>query len=412
MGLRDKILGKKKDVVGQSFTTFTEYTPVFTSYSGSIYEQELTRSAIDRFAVACSKLKPEAHGTALPRMQKAFTTSPNQYMTWPKFLARLATIYECDTTAYVVPAFAWDMQTITGIFPLKCEFSEIVDFHGEPWIRFHFANGDVSALELKYVCILTKYQYDSDFYGSPNVLSTTMKLIDAQAQAQSAAIKNGAAIRFIGSLTGQVREEDMKKKRERFIEDNLSNSNTSGLLLYDQTFSDVKQIDPKSYTIDSDEMERINESVYTYFGTNKDILQNSYDEDTWGAWYEGKVEPFAVQLGEGLTQMLFTQRERVNNGVTFSSNRLEYASNASKRNMIRDMLDRGVISLNEGREILQLPPVPGGDVRVIRGEYLNADSVSEAAPATDTDGSDVEEKSYDSDSEGQGDEKDADKSGA
>lgn len=376
MGLLDSLFKKPKDVQGIGYKTFTDIAPVFTSYDGGIYQQELTRAAISRFATACSKLKPEIEGNSKPHINKLFQTSPNEYMTWPKFLARLATIYECDSTAYIVPGFSRDMTRIVGLFPLKCEFAEVVEFQGIPWIRFHFASGDTSAIELENVCIISKFQYKSDLFGEPNCLQNTMQLIHAQNEAQNSAIKNGAKIRFIGSLTGQVREEDMKKKRERFVADNLGPDNESGLLLYDQTFSDVKQIQPQSYTIDAQEMARIEESVLTYFATSKAILQNSFKEDDWAAYYEGKIEPWAIQVGEGLNKMLFTQREQATNKISFSSSRLAYASNASKRNMIRDMLDRGVFTINEAREILQLPKVPDGDIRVIRGEYLNADAIS------------------------------------
>lgn len=410
MGLLDKIWKKPKHVEASEFHTFTEYTPVFSSYNGKIYEQELTRSVIERFAVACSKLKPEIKGNSLPQVVKAINTAPNDFMTWPRFLARLATIFECDTTAYVVPVFDRDVTTIIGLYPLKCEFAEILEFKGQPWIRFTFRDGEQAALEMKYVCILSKFQYISDFFGSGNCIGQTMNLIVAQNEAQLNAIKNGATIRFIGSLTGQVREEDMKKKRERFVKDNLSKDNESGIMLYDQTFSDVKQVEPQSFTIDNSEMQRIKDNVFNYFGINEDILQNKHSEDQWSAWYEGRIEPFAVQLGEGLTNMLFSQREQHTNEITFSSNRLQYASNASKRNMIRDMLDRGVISLNEAREILQLPPVDGGDIRVIRGEYVNTDSVSALSVSPEEDAT-VDEHDLtkkDSDKHGSKDETDAD----
>jgi hypothetical protein len=39
------------------------------------------------------------------------------------------------------------------------------------------------------------------------------------------------------------------------------------------------------------------------------------------------------------------------------------------------MLDRGVMSINEARELFNYPPVEGGDVRTIRGEYKSADEV-------------------------------------
>ena len=374
MGILDKLLKKPKrqpSAGAPFFKTITEYSPAFSTFGGSVYEEELTRAAIDRFATGCSRLKPEIEGTAMPRMARAIESSPNRFETWPRFLYRLATILECDTTAYIVPSYDPNFN-INGIWNLKPDMVEIVEYGGEPWMRFHLRTGDKMAIELDNVCILSKYQYDSDFFGTENALDNTLRLMDAQSKAQMDAIRSGAAIRFVGSLSGQVREEDISKKRERFSEENLSDANKSGIMLYDTTFSNVEQVKPYNYTIDADEMKRIETSVYNYFGINEDILQNHFNEDHWDAYYEGRIEPFAVQLGDGLSHMLFTQQQRIRNKISFSSNRLEYATSASKRNMIRDMLDRGVFSINEAREILQLPPVEDGDQRVIRGEYVDA----------------------------------------
>lgn len=351
---------------------------MFSSYNGKVYEQELTRAAIERFATACSKLKPEVTGNSASRVARALQVAPNSIMTWPTFLKRAGAIYDADGTLVIVPTLdPRDGRSITGLFPLRFEYAEVLEYAGEPWIRFHFASGDSQSIELSNVCIINKFQIDSDIFGEDNCIDETMKLIHAQTQAQNNAIKNGAKIRFIGSLNGQVREEDLKKKRDRFMEDNFGANNESGLMLYDNTFQEVRQVEPQSYVIGNDEMKRIQENVCNYFGINEDILQNKYAEDVWGAWYEGKVEPFAIALGEGLTKMCYSPTQ-INHGnsIAFSANRLEYASNASKRNMVRDMLDRGVFTINEAREVLQLPKVPDGDVRVIRGEYVNAAMVS------------------------------------
>lgn len=378
MGFLDKIIRRPHNEVqsGKGFQTFTETTPIFTQYSGRIYEQELTRAAIERFATACSKLKPEIVGSANRAIVSAVNTQPNEFMTWSTFLKRLGAIFDIDGTAFVVAVLSPDGERTEGYFPLSCEVAEIVEYHGKPWVIFNFATGERSAIELEHVAILTKFQYSSDLLGEVNCLGQTMNLIHAQNEAQTAAIKNGARIRFIGSLTGQVREEDMKKKRERFIKDNLTADNANGLMLYDQTFDSIKQIEPQSYVISDSEMQRIEDNVCTYFGISKPILQNNFTEEQWDAWYEGRVEPFAIALSEGLTALSFTKREQLTNRITFSSNRLEYASSASKRNMVRDMVDRGIMTINEGREILQLPPLEDGDTRIIRGEYKDADVVT------------------------------------
>lgn len=407
MGFVDKILGRKpqKDAAKAApfFETFTEYAPAFSTFRGGVYELALTRAAIDRFATACSKLKPEVGGTAKPRITRAIHTAPNSQMSWPQFLARLATILECDTTAYVVPEFAWDGETYTGLWPLKANYAELVDYADEPWLRFHMPTGKTAAIELKHVCIINKFQYESDLFGSDNVLDGTMRLLDMQEKSQEHSLKTGSNIRFVGQLVGQVREDEIAKKRDRFSADNLSAENTSGVMLYDNTFANLEQVKPYSYAVSDGEMSRITESVYSYFGTNQKILQNSYNEEEWNAYYEGKVEPFAIQLGEGLSRMLFTQQERARNWVSFSSNRLEYASSPSKRNMIRDMLDRGVFCIDDAREILQMPPLPNGEgqVRVIRGEYIDATMLEEHKKDTDPPSRDTTKK--DSDEHGSGD---------
>ncbi len=381
MGLLDKIFKKPhSEAHGLGFQTFTEYEPVFTTWNGRVIEQELTRAAIERFASACSKLKPEIYGSTNEDVVRAIHTQPNDLMTWSGFLNRVATCYDTDGTAVIAPVFSRDYR-IVGYFPLKFATADVIDLNGEPWIKFYFNVGDPATLRLSEVAIISKLKYESDIFGAPNCLGQTMQLIHAQGEAQQNAIENSAKIRFIGQLNGQVREDDMNKKRERFVADNLSANNEGGLLVYDATWANVREIKQDSYTISPEEMKRIEDNVFNYFGINKDILQNSYDEDGWNAYYEGKIEPFAVALSEGLTSMTFSPRERysrdrgIKNYISFSSNRLEYASMNSKIKAICNMVDRGLMSINQALEIMQLPPVEDGDTRVIRGEYVNVDSI-------------------------------------
>ena len=133
-------------------------------------------------------------------------------------------------------------------------------------------------------------------------------------------------------------------------------------------------MDSKPWVINAAQQKLIEESVYEYFGVNADILTNKAFGDAWTAFYEGAIEPFAIQFSEVMTKMLFTLRERTQgNEVMATANRLQYLSNADKLNVSSQMLDRGIMSINDVREIWNLPAVDGGDVRIIRGEYYNAD---------------------------------------
>ena len=359
----------------QGYKTFTEYAPTFSAWRGSLYEQLLTRTAVERFAVACSSLKPEMVGppNSKPRVRALYETQPNDFMTWPTFLRRVATLYEVDTTAFIVQTLDRDLEC-ESLLPIRPTYTELCEYQGKPWVTFWLSSGDVLVTEWSNVCVLAKFQLESDVFGGGNdPLDPTLALMDAQRQAEELAVKNGARIRFIGRVTSLTHEDDLRRKRDRFAEDNLGPANRSGLMVYDSTFDNITQVKEDRFTLDPEEMTRIENNVFDYFGTNRKILQNSFTEDEWNAYYEGKVEPFAIRLSEGLTKLHFTRRERKQCRVMFSSSRLQYASNTTKRALVADMVDRGLMTVNEAREILQLSPIEGGDVRLARGEFYMID---------------------------------------
>ena len=78
------------------------------------------------------------------------------------------------------------------------------------------------------------------------------------------------------------------------------------MIIYDNKFSEVKQVDSKPFTVNALQMQQINENVFNYFGTSAGILQNKYTEDEWNAYYEGKIEPFALQLSLVMSNMTFS----------------------------------------------------------------------------------------------------------
>lgn len=377
MGLFDKIFRPKEaklaEIVGAYFKTLTAYTPVFQTWQGGLYEMELTRAAIHAFAMHCSKLKPEVLGTANPALKSILASRPNPFMDTSQFLYRLATILSVETTAFIVPLTDPTGQQIVGYWPLLPQRVEIVEFNGEPWLRYTFANGQHAAIEYSRVGVLVSWQYQDDFFGSGHkALSPTLELLDIQRQGMEEAIKSAATIRFMAKLAQTLRPEDIARERERFAAENLSADNKTGLMLFDAKYAEVQPIESKPWLIDEKQMALIKSNVFSYFGVNEKILQNDYDEDTWGAFYEGKIEPFAVQLGLTLTNMTFTERERAfGNQIMFSSNRLQYASNKTKVEVVQQLVDRGLMSNWQAAEVFNLPRPPGPERWVIRGEYID-----------------------------------------
>lgn len=375
IGLLEKIFPKWRQNanVNAYFKTLTAYTPVYTTYEGGVYEMELTRAAIHSFATHCSKLKPELMGTAHKSLEKTLAYKPNPYMDTSKFLYRLATILSVQNTAFIVP-LTDEFGLITGYFPLLPSRCDVLDADGEPWLRYTFATGQTATMEMSKVGVLTQFQYKSDFFGESNeALNPTLQLIHAQNQGIINGVKNSAAIRFLAKIGNLLKPEDIKNERNRFAEDNLSADNQSGLIVYDNKFSDLKQIDSKPFFINPQQMKNINENVFNYFGTNEDILQNKFNEEKWDAYYEGKLEPFAIQLALVMSNMTYTQREIAHgNGILWTANRLQYASNKTKLEISTQLFDRGRINGNMIADIWNWkhPPNGEGEKFYIRREYI------------------------------------------
>lgn len=357
------------------FKTLTPYKPVFHTWQGSIYESELIRAAIYARARHISKLKFDSTGSAKPALQSKLKQGPNQWQTWSQFLSRTSVILDVHNTAFIVPVKDKSLTT-TGYFTVLPNRCKIVEYDDELWLRYEFSGGDVGAVRLDECVILTQHQYKKDFFGETNTaLDPTLKVIDLNKQGIEEAIRNGATFRFWAKMNNFTKDADLKKEADRFGELAFG-SDSDGMLLFPNTYTDIHQYENKPFTVDPAQMELINTSVMNYFGVNTDVLQNRSYGDSWAAFYEGCVEVFAIALSDGLTKAMYTERERATgNHVMFTSNRLQYMSNSDKLAVAAQLTDRGIFSINEAREVFNLPPVDGGDIRTIRGEYKNVDDL-------------------------------------
>lgn len=378
MGFFDNLFSKRKpdrERAREVFRFIEGYRPAFRSFQGEIYESELIRGSLDAHARHSSKLKIEMKGSAKPALRAKLKSAPNKWQTWPKFLYQANTILYARNNLFIVPVFD-EYGEISGIQNIVPEKWELLDVNGKLWVRFYLEKNQRAAVELEYTGILTRFQFVNQLFGeSNNALKDTLDLQTIQGQGIEEAVKNAATFRFWARSSNWSKDEDLKKERERFNEYNFKRgSGGGGLLIFPNTLEDIHQAESKPYTLDAESQKIIKENVFDYFGTNEDILQNKATGDTWAAFYEGGPEWFGLNLGEALTQIAFSERERAaGNGFFFSSNRLQYMTTAEKLNYITQMGDRGLITRNEGREIFNLAPLPYpyGEQIMARGEYYN-----------------------------------------
>ena len=401
MGILEKIFGRREPIANASgravktFQLLEGYVPAFHSWGGSVYESDLIRAALDAHGRHAAKLAPNISGTAKQNLRNRLAIAPNDFQTWSQFLYREAVILYCRNTAFIVPTRG-EYGEINGIIGIVPQSWELVEYRGTPFIRFTLPNNKRAAVELYETGILTRYQYKNELFGESNeAMKPVLDLIAMQRQGIQEGIRNGASYRFSAQSDNWATDEDLAKEMERFNSSTFQNRKASGgMILFPNTYQNVQQLKQEAYKVDADQMNLIKQNVFDYFAVNEDIIQNKAFGDNWLAFYEGAVEWFAIQLSEVVTKMLFTDRERqFGNRVFFTSNRLQYMSNADKMNAISQMADRGLMTRNELREILNLAPLPEpfGSQIPARGEYYDVKNPpkDKAEPSGDESG-DVE----------------------
>lgn len=381
MGAFDKLLGKfkVKKLLGGYFKMLDGYVPVFSTYDGGVYEMELTRACIHTFANHCSKLLPTVNGPDSRGVQSMLDGKPNPFMTGAQFLYKAATIYETLNTCFIVPILD-NFDRLIGYYPVVPDTTEIRELHGEPYLVYTFGTGDKAAVELSRVGVVSKFLYRNDLVGENNsALDPTMQLLATQNRGIEEGIKNSASFRFMATVSNFTKGKDLSNERKTWVKENLG-PDSGGMALFPSTYTNVQQIQSAAKVVDSEQMRLIEDRVYTYFGTNSDVLCNKAVGDSWSAYYEGKIEPFAIQLSQAMTVMTYSPNERTRkNAIVWSANRLQYMTNADKLQVSSQMFDRGILSTNQIMDIWNLPHVEDGDKRYIRKEYTEITQLDQVA---------------------------------
>ena len=379
MGLLEKLFPKKyRDPVGvQRWETLTAYSARFTTRRGELYEFDQVRSAIDTLARNTGKLQIEMTGTAKGKMRTKLKIKPNEYQTWYQFWYRTRTIYEMQNNAIIIPILD-EYDNVAGLFPALPSSCDVVTYRNTEFLRYTFYGNKKAAIELDRCGIITKHQYKDDIFGDTNIaLNGTLDLLDMNRQAIKQAIKESNSFKFVARMNNYAKDEDIEAERKRVKEANMKDKE-GFLLLFSNLIGEPKQINYTPFTIDEKEVALINGNIEKYFGVSVEAIKNELTGDKASAFYEGAIEPFAIQASEVITNMLFTAIEQsTGNMFALTANRIQFMTNADKLNISSSMADRGLMTINEIRAIWQLPPIEGGDRLVARGEYYYMDPTAD-----------------------------------
>ena len=378
MGLIEKLFKKRPANNGQQMTTvetFTAYSPVFTSWGGQLYESALVREAIYAKARHIMKLKFDMIGSAKRSLYNVVRFRPNPWSTWPDFLERCNNIYETENNLIVIPVLD-DLGDTRGFWPVFPSGCEVREADGIAYLVYQLQDGTRRAMELNRCMIMRKHQLKNDFFGEGNApLAPTMELITTFEQSINESVKNAASYRFMAQVTNYMFDEDLTKERKRFDKLNFQEGG-GGLLLFNNNVTNIKQLEAAKNLVDKDQQELIEKNVWRYFGVNEGVIMNTATPEQLSTFFDGEIEPFAIKFSDGMTAMIYTEREHIaGNKAMLTANRLQYMSIADKVSVSQQLGDRGALLIDEIRDLFNYGPLPdgAGQHAPIRGEYYMVD---------------------------------------
>ena len=340
---------------------------VFTQYHGDLEYDPDVLSCIDAIARNGAKMHPrhirdnkDGMKNLKGRTYRILAKQPNEFQNAYQFYYQLITTLEIYNDA-----FAWvkkdnDLR-IQAIYPLMYDEGKYYEYNDKLFLRFKFGRMKSKYVPLDECIHLTRFVGTNGLSGGssrPIIKTLSMKHILDEGIIN--AIKTTSSIKgVLKSTKALLKSEDVKKMRDQFVEDFMSRNNKTGIGGLDATteFIPVK-IEPA--TASDGQIKEIDNKVLSYFGLNENILQSKYTEDEWNAFYESVLEPIGLQMSLEFTNKIFTPTEKeFGNEIIFESNRLQYASNKTKIELIR--YADNILTINEQREVFNLAPIEGGD---------------------------------------------------
>ena len=338
-----KPIKKEQTYTYSRFKELNSYRSYFSKFGNNIYASDDVRACVRALSEHTSKANPRCTNKQIERL---LALKPNQYMNGKDMLAKLRNILEIKNTAFLYIERD-NLNHVIGFYPVPYETAEAMEYKNGLFVRFHFSGRAAKKLTIPWedLAVLRKDYLMSDIAN---------------------AVKSTANLRgILKSTKAMLAPEDIKKQKDTFVQDYMNLENGSGIASIDSS-QEFIPIQMKPTTATAEEAKEYREKVYKYFGVNEKIIMSKYTESEYDAFYESRIEPFLVALSLELTRKIFTERElSFGAEVWFESNRLQYASAKTKISMV-SLVDRGLMTPNEFRELFNMSPYDGGDEFILR----------------------------------------------
>lgn len=362
------------------------YTNFITNYNAEIYNDLSVRSCVDTIARHVAKLKPvhiiqdeNGRNAQKSSINSLLANRPNIYMSTSDFLYKVASqlLYYGNAFVYIQKD---NKQNINGFYPIDFTSCELKEYDNNLYLKFNFNNAKNIVIPYTDIIHIRRNYSTHDLLGQDayKPLLETLTNLSKSRQSISNKVENGGKISGILKLSGMVSQSEWKTKAELFADWFKSSTSKSGGVATIDSTADFIPVNTKAESAEEAQLKYLQSEVYSYFGINEAIVNGSYNETEWQAFYESIIEGIKIQLSQEFTAKVFTEKEKeYGNIIDFNSNRLTYASTTNKVNMVKELGALGLLTTNEARELFDLPPVEDGDKRLVSLNYINADKADE-----------------------------------
>jgi len=345
---------------------------VFTPYKGDFKNDADVRACVDAIARNGAKMHPRHIRNNKDGMEnlkgslyRILAKQPNELQNAYQFYYQVITNLELYNDSFIYVQRDTDNNKVTGLYPLDFSEGKLYEYQDKIWIKFKFGRSKERFVPYDSCIHLTRFVGEDGLFGgsvTPIVKILSMKHIMDEGMIN--AIRTTQHIRgIVKSTKAMLKPEDVKKMRDQFVTDFIRNGDRSGIGGLDAT-TDFTPVKLEPTTASDSQIKIIDGKLLSYFGVSENIIQSKYSEDEWNAFYESVLEPIGLQMSLEFSNKLFTPTEKYfGNEIIFESNRLQYASNSTKIQLLR--FGTNIMTQNELREIFNLAPREDGDVILI-----------------------------------------------
>ena len=378
-----KVFGDDKNVqLGTRLQLVNGYEAVFTNYDGQIYDNPTVRACIDTIARNAAKLNPK-HIRSTDKNYKILNEDiyhiiaeqPNEIMNAYDFYYKIFSELYLNNNVFVYIMRDENLKVI-GLYPILFNQADFVEYQNQIYVKFRFGTGKIRTVAYNDLIHLRRFFCKNDILGGSNLpVVSALSFQHILKEGIINAIKITMSIKgYLKSTKSMLSPKDAKKLRDNFIKDFVSDDNSSGIGALDAT-TDFKEVNLDPTVASDAQMTDNKNEILDYFNLNENIIQSKYSEDEWNAFYEGIIEARAMQMSYAFTNKIF-KKQSIKEGhkIVFTANRLQYASLNTKTNLLKVVAPWAMVKVDEGREILDLPPIGGEEGNKILQSLNNIDS--------------------------------------